>query len=206
MTDLTSALPDVLASHRDDIRRYVLGLVRDEPEAEDLTQETLLRAYKKLPTLKDPARLLPWLYRIATNVSYDRFRQASYKTRPQSLDRTTDGAAEVSAGEPESDAGPRLDLAMEQEEMSGCVQRYMAGLSDSYRAVILLHDTQELTNPQIAEMLDISLATVKIRLHRARKKLREALDQACSFSSDDRGALVCEPKPKDNRQDHRSEG
>ena len=82
--------------------------------------------------------------------------------------------------------------------MSSCVQRYMSELSDQYRAVILLHDTQGLTNPQIAGMLDISLATVKIRLHRARKRLREALQRACLFSSDDRGTLVCDPKPEDN--------
>jgi RNA polymerase sigma-70 factor (ECF subfamily) len=78
------------------------------------------------------------------------------------------------------------------------VQRYLAGLSYPYRAVILLHDTQGLTNPQIAEMLDVSLATVKIRLHRARKRLREALGEACSFSSDDRGVLVCEIKPDED--------
>lgn len=169
MTDLTSALPDVLAGHRDDIRRSILGLVRDEAEAEDLTQETLLRGYKKLPTLKSPASLLPWLYRIATNVSHDRFRQPSHRMR-RSLDSSTDAAIESDAGVPVPDAGIRLDLAMEQEEMSGCVQRYMAGLSDAYRAVILLHDTQELTNPQIAEMLGISLATVKIRLHRRKQQ------------------------------------
>ena len=82
--------------------------------------------------------------------------------------------------------------------MSGCVQQYIAQLSDSYRAVILLHDTQGLTNPEIAEMLDLSLATVKIRLHRARKRLREALLRACSFSYDDRGVLICERKDCDD--------
>jgi RNA polymerase sigma-70 factor (ECF subfamily) len=198
MTDLNPALSDLLASHREAIRRYVLGLVRDSAEAEDLTQETFLRAHEKLPTLKNQAKALSWLYRIATNVSYDRFRKASYKNQPESLDQSDDSAAEPTAATLVSDPGPRLDLAMEQEEMSGCVQRYMSELSDQYRAVILLHDTQGLTNPEIAEMLDISLATVKIRLHRARNKLREALERACLFSSDDRGALVCDPKPEDN--------
>jgi RNA polymerase sigma-70 factor (ECF subfamily) len=197
MTDLTSTLPDSLGSHREAIRRYILGLVRDSTEAEDLTQEAFLRAHKKLPSLRDPTKSLPWLYRIATNVSYDRFRQASFKNQPQSLDQSDGSGAEGTVAASISDPGPRLDLAMEREEMSSCVQRYMSELSDQYRAVILLHDTQGLTNPQIAEMLDISLATVKIRLHRARKKLREALERACLFSSDERGALVCDPKPED---------
>ena len=68
-------------------------------------------------------------------------------------------------------------------------------LPDDYRAVMLLHDVEGLTNPEIAEMLDITLATAKIRLHRARVKLRDALNDACSFSTDERGVVVCEPKP-----------
>jgi len=76
--------------------------------------------------------------------------------------------------------------------MSSCVQDYIAALSESYRAVILLHDVQGLTNPEIAEMLDLSLATVKIRLHRARRKLRAALDTGCSFENDERGVKICE--------------
>ena len=74
----------------------------------------------------------------------------------------------------------------------------MAELSDDHRAAIMLHDTEGLTNPQIAEMLGVPLSTVKIRLHRAREKLRNALQAACSFSSDERGVLTCEPKPADD--------
>jgi RNA polymerase sigma-70 factor (ECF subfamily) len=198
MTDSTSTHSDSLVTHRKAILRYISGLVRDSAEAEGLTQETFLRAHKKLPTLKDRAKVVPWLYRIATNVSYDRFRQSSYRNQPDSLAQSDDGLAGGSSSAWASDPGPRLDLAMEQEEMSGCVQRYLAELSDQYRAVILLHDTQGLTNPQIAEMLGISLATVKIRLHRARKRLREALDKACLVSPDDRGVLTCEPRPEDD--------
>ncbi|MFG1691449.1 RNA polymerase sigma factor [Gemmatimonadota bacterium] len=197
MASFTPGLPEELAGHREAIRRYILGIVRDSTEAEDLTQEALLRAQDKLGTLQNPSKMLPWLYRIATNVTYDRFRQAPFKNRPVSLDQPLDGEGEAGLVETVVDTEPRLDLAMEQEEMSDCVQRYMAGLSDQYRAVILLHDTQGLTNPQIAEMLGVSLPTVKIRLHRARKRLRGALGDACSFSSDDRGVLVCEPKPEE---------
>ena len=188
-------LPEQIASHREAIRRYVLGIVRDPAAAEDLTQEALLRAHSKLPALQDPARLTNWLYRIATNICRDRFRQASYRNRPESLDAKGDRDPESSEAMDAVDTGPRLDKVMEQKEMSSCVQDYLAGLSDSYRAVILLHDAEGLTNPEIAEMLGVSLATVKIRLHRAREKLRAALAEACSFSTDERGVVVCEPKP-----------
>jgi len=195
MADDADSFTQELSSYREPIYRYVLSMARDAAEAEDLTQETFLRAHARSSTLDDPARLSPWLYRIATNVSYDRFRQASYRNRPQSLDGTTENDAEK--GEPAvlTDPAPRLDKVMEQQEMSYCVQQYLAGLSDSYRAVILLHDVEGLTNPEIAEMLGASLSTVKIRLHRAREKLRAALSEGCLFTIDERGVFICEPKP-----------
>jgi RNA polymerase sigma-70 factor (ECF subfamily) len=78
--------------------------------------------------------------------------------------------------------------------MSACVQRYVVNLSDTYRAAILLHDCHGLSGPEIAAVLDVPLPTVKIRLHRARERLRAALESGCTFSCDERGVLVCEPK------------
>jgi RNA polymerase sigma-70 factor (ECF subfamily) len=197
-TDFPADLSEEFAGHRDAIYRYIVRIVRDPAVAEDLTQDSLLRAHDRLKTLESPSRLVPWLYRIATNLTYDRFRQASYRNQPQSLE-AADGSDWGSA-EIVEESGPRLDKLMEQSEMSACVQKYMAGLPDSYRAVILLHDAEGLTNPEIAEMLGISLATVKIRIHRAREKLRVALGQACSFSADERGVVVCEPKSTEDGQ------
>jgi len=193
LTITAPELANQLAPQRARIYRYILGIVRDVAEAEDLTQETLLRAYAKRSTLDDPARVASWLYRIATNVAYDRFRQAAYRHRPRSLAQEG-GASGPDNAEIAVDPGPRLDKMMEQREMSACVQDYIAALPESHRAVILLHDVQGLTNPEIAEMLDLSLATVKIRLHRARNKLRAALESGCSFESDERGVRTCEPR------------
>lgn len=189
--------PDVslqLSTHREAIQRYIRGIVRDAAVAEDLTQETLLRAHQKLDALEDPSRLSAWLYRIATNLCYDRFRGAAQRERSQPLEE--EPAFDTGLGQLPIlvDDGPRLDKVLEQKEMSACVQRYVADLPDSHRAVILLHDAVGMTNPEIAEMLGVSLATVKIRVHRARQKLGEVLRGACSFSADERGVLICEPK------------
>jgi RNA polymerase sigma-70 factor (ECF subfamily) len=184
-----------VAIHHKAIYRYVLSIVGSPDEAEDLTQETFLRAHDKRSSLEDPAKLLPWLYRIATNACYDRLRQNSFGKRPQSLDERTDSNAESACFEPADKNAPRLDKLMGQDEMSTCVQKYLMDLPDTYRAVMILHDVEGLTNPEIAELLSISLATGKIRLHRAREKLRAALGDACSFSADERGVVVCEPKP-----------
>ena len=165
------------------ILRYVRRIVRDQADAEDLAQETFLRAYRARDTLRDPEARLTWLYRIATHVCFDRLRQRAR--------RPVESEPSLEETDP-ADAGPALQQVIEQNEMSACVQDFLASLPDSYRAVILLHDLHELTGPEIAGLLDISLPTVKIRLHRARAKLRAALEAGCAFSRDERGVLVCE--------------
>lgn len=179
----------IFSEHRGAIHRFMVSMTRDAAEAEDLTQETLLRAHTRLATLEDESKLIPWLYRIATNVARDRFRQPSWRHRPAPLEPEDSGPALHVL-----DTAPRLDKVMEQREMSECVRRYLEDLDDSYRTVILLHDVEGLTNPEMAELLGISVDAVKIRLHRARTRLREALAAGCSFSQDERGVTVCEPR------------
>ena len=174
-------------NHYRQIHRYVLSMVHDAAEADDVAQETFVRASSRLDSLRDPAALTTWLYRIATNICLDRIRQ---RARGASSASETD-LDEVEAAD--SDA-PSLQQIVERNEMSACVQRYLESLSDSYRAVILLHDLLGLTGPEIAQALDVSLATVKVRLHRARRRLQSQLEAGCAFSHDERDTLVCEPK------------
>jgi RNA polymerase sigma-70 factor (ECF subfamily) len=184
----------IFSAHRGAIHRFLLSMTRDAAEAEDLTQETLLRAHTKLGTLDDESKLLPWLYRIATNLARDRFRQPSWRHRLAPLEPEDSGPAL-----PVVDTAPRLDKVMEQREMSDCVRKYLEDLADPYRTVILLHDVEGLTNPEMADLLGVSVDAVKIRLHRARTRLREALSAGCSFSQDDRGVTVCEPRSEGER-------
>lgn len=178
---------DLIRQYQERIYRYVLSLVHDPAEAEDLTQDTFLRAYRNSASLQDTAALTSWLYRIATHVCFDRLRQRARRTPLESEIDLDD----VDVAEPDT---PSLLLLVEQHEMSACVQRYLDNLSDTYRAVILLHDMHGLSAPMISETIGVSLPTVKIRLHRARLKLRAALEAGCEFSHDERGVLGCESK------------
>lgn len=182
----------LFAAYHARIRGYVLGIVRDPAEADDLTQEVFLRAHRKLPALQDPNAVLPWLYRIATNVCYDRFRQRSRRPR---LDPRDVNDAAAAGGIPATGDGATLDRVIVRSEMSACVRGYLEGLSDGYRQVILLHDLQGLTNREIAETLGVSVDTVKIRLHRARRTLRAVLAAQCDFSRDEQNVFVCDPAP-----------
>jgi RNA polymerase sigma-70 factor, ECF subfamily len=169
------------------IFRYIVSMVRDTAEAEDLTQETFLRAYQRRDSLRDVGAQTAWLYRIATHVCLDRLRQYARRSPKESSADLDD----IDVAEPDT---PSLQQTLERDEMSECVQRYLNRLSDSYRAVILLHDMHELTAAEIAQLLGESLATIKIRLHRARRKLSIALQAGCEFSHDERDVLVCESK------------
>ena len=189
--NLTSA--GVFASHHDRIYRYLSRLVRNPAEAEELTQETFLRAHRRLESLRDPAALTAWLYRTATHAAYDRFRESLMRPAAQLQGAERDDAQ----GDPDwtDPDEPRVDEAIERSEMSACVQKFVEDLPDSYRAAILLHDLSGLRDREIAQMLGSSLETVKMRLHRARSKLRMALADGCEFSRDRRGVFVCERRP-----------
>ncbi|HEX6134345.1 MAG TPA: RNA polymerase sigma factor [Longimicrobiales bacterium] len=186
----TITSPEVAERYHPSIHRYVLRLVGNMDRADDLTQETFLRAHRRLTDVKDPGAIEAWLYRIATNVCYDYFRQREHRQPALPL---------VSLGQDESsimaDERPlRSDQLLEQSEMSDCVLRYLVGLPESQRQVILLHDLQGLTGPEIAATLGLSLDNVKIRLHRARARLKAALTEGCDFTRNDRGVFICEPK------------
>jgi RNA polymerase sigma-70 factor (ECF subfamily) len=171
----------------DRIYRYIKGMVRDANEAEDLTQEAFLRAHRERETVRDPGAMLSWLYRIATHASLDRLRQRA-KAAAQ------EAKVDLAAIDPPDPGTPSIQQALEQEQMGDCVNRFLVGIPDEHRSVILLHDMHGLTGPEIAEFLALPLSTVKIRLHRARRQLKDTLTSGCKFSLDSRGVLVCEPK------------
>jgi RNA polymerase sigma-70 factor (ECF subfamily) len=190
VTNNSADAPDTPAffeAHYDRIFRYEQSMVHNSAEAEDLTQETFLRAFRQRDSLRESGALVAWLYRIATHVALDRLRQRARRAPKESDTDPT----EIELPDPEA-VSPLQGI--EQEEMSACVQEYVADLPDNYRAVLLLHDSEDLTGAQIAELLDLPLATVKIHLHRARRKLQATLRAGCDFSSDERSVLVCEPK------------
>src|SRR5512133_156805 len=182
-----------LLPFRAQIQRHILAMVRNQAEAEELTQDTYARALERIGQLRDPQAALAWLYRIATTVTLDRIRQRRSATVPLDTVASAGGEAEQAA---ERERPPSLlEGALESADMSACVQGYLAALPDDYRVAILLHDAHGLSNPEIGELLGCSLATAKIRVHRARARLRETLSTACAFEIDERGVLVCDPQP-----------
>jgi RNA polymerase sigma-70 factor, ECF subfamily len=176
-------LPDFRAIYGEfqpKIHRYLTRLA-GVTDAEDLTQEVFVRVIQALPGFRGESSVSTWVYRIATNAALDRLRSLS----SQRADRVPP-------------QGPGEGSGIEQElirgEMQTCIRGYIEDLLPQYRSVVLLSEEAELPDQEIAEVLGISLETVKIRLHRARSRLRKDLGRGCTFYRDGRNELACEPK------------
>ena len=174
-------------TYHDRIYRYVLRIVGNPAEAEDLTQDTFLRAHRRRDSIRDPEAVRGWLYRIATHVCLDRLRQRKSHI---SID-SEEGASRAESAAP---VLPTILQVHERKETSACVQRCLDYLPDNYRAAILLHEAHSLTAAEIAELLGVTLATVKIRIHRARRKLQQVMECGCAISNDNQGVPTCQPK------------
>jgi RNA polymerase sigma-70 factor (ECF subfamily) len=187
LEDKSLNFADIFREYEHPVHNYLLHLTQDPVKAEDLAQETFIRIFDKLETFRGEASLNTWIYRIATNVSIDCFRgKAARQDKVTQSFEGEEGWLEQEAATPEHQ--------VEQSEMSHCVQQFITRLPLAYRTVIVLHDLQAMKTKDIADVLECSVDTVKIRLHRARKKIRAFLHAGCELDHDERDVLVCEPK------------
>lgn len=181
---------EIYAEFQPKIERYLRRLAGAD-EALDLTQAVFLKVHQGLASFRGDASLSTWIYRIATNTASDQRLAAGSKQRE---------AEELCADPDELDA--LADLASEpvdrdyiRREMSSCVRGVVEALPATYREVLLLSEFEEFSNLEIAAILGLSLDTVKIRLHRGRLRLRQALECKCSLYHDERNELMCDRKP-----------
>jgi RNA polymerase sigma-70 factor, ECF subfamily len=184
---METSTPIDLGRYRQALLDHIRSIVKNPTEAEDVLQEVLVKAHQSIGQLHAEGALATWLFRIATHLGIDHLRKHS---------RQPEAAPDIDPKDlaSEDDESPGLQRMVEQREMSACVHRFLLSLPSVYRTVLLLHDLDGLTAVEIASNLAITVENAKIRLHRARAALRAALEAGCSFSCDERGVLVCEPK------------
>ena len=164
------------------VRKFILASVKDESVADDLTQETFIRIQGNLGALRDRSKISSWVFRIAYHLCQDHFRGLKNSSTHEEIH---DGLVTLQE--------TPIQKKLEQEEMSRCVQDQLNLLSESMRSVLIFSDVMEFTHQEIAEILGLSVENVKVRLHRARKKLKTILEERCTFEVDERNVLVCEP-------------
>ena len=171
------------------IHRYLSNLASPE-EARDLTQVDFLKISRSLDGFRGESSQATWIYRIATNTARDHATSSSI--RQQCAEQLCGGDCSID-DIPDTDT-TLADHEYARREMRACIRGVVDQLPENYRVPLLLSEFEDVSNPQIADMLGISVDTVKIRLHRARTSLRNAMESQCCFYHDERSELMCDRK------------
>jgi len=177
--------------YRPGIIRYLTRLTHNFDDAEDLTQEVFIKVSNNIDKFRGEASLSTWIYKIATNLAKDYFRSVSFQNKT----KQTISSSELNEKKNDEIALENIKkLTPEQhlikDEMNGCINNYINQLNENYRTVILLCDYEGLKNKEVAEVLEVSIETVKIRLHRARTKLKKMMNNGCEIYNNN-GEIGC---------------
>jgi RNA polymerase sigma-70 factor (ECF subfamily) len=164
------AFAELVTRYTAPIFNLVLRLTNDQAEAENMTQETFLRAYTALPHSRTELAFKPWLFQIAVNLCRDWAR----KKRPAAFSELAQ-EAEAAPEEAIEDQSPLPLDQIEESELQRALAHAIGELPDIYRAVVTLRYTEELSYDEIAAVLKLPINTVRTHLFRAKTILRKSL-------------------------------
>jgi RNA polymerase sigma-70 factor (ECF subfamily) len=155
------------------IYNLALSKLGNRENAQDLTQECFLRAYKMLRTYRTDAAFSTWIYRICQNLIYDFYRaNKNRKNAEVPLYIQTDNGEEVREREIPDNANEPSEIIIREEKIK-TIRELIKSLPDDLRDIIIMRDINNLSYNEIAESLDIEIGTVKSRISRAREKLKK---------------------------------
>ena len=161
------AFEELVTTYQHRVFGVAFRMLGSRAEAEEIAQETFLRAYRTLPEFRAEARLHTWLYAIASRLCLNRLASADRRLARDA------GEALAQAPSPEPDAA----VALERAEREEAVRDAIAALPDDRRIVVILRDLEGLSYEEIAAVLALEPGTVRSRLHRARMDLRAKLER-----------------------------
>lgn len=190
LTDLAkkgnaAAFGAIMQRYNRRLYRMARGIIRDDSEAEDVVQDAYVRAFTGLSGFRSDASLSTWLTRITLNEALGRLRGRRPVVGLEVLDSLDNqGEAQVLLFPTvRADADP--EAAVARSEVRQVLERAIDGLPEAFRVVFVLRDVEEMSIEETADYLGIRSETVKTRLHRARRLLREALNQTLSSALTD---------------------
>jgi len=166
------------------VRRYharvyslAYGVLRNPQDAEEATQDAFLTLYKKIGTFDESRKFFSWFYRVALNSAYSRARRRQSLPTVAIEDRMPKflGDGHFAADVP--DWSVKIEDEVAARELAARAGEFIAELPPAYRDVIWMNDVEEMTAPEIAETLEISIPAFKSRLHRARLYVRQRLSE-----------------------------
>jgi RNA polymerase sigma-70 factor (ECF subfamily) len=165
---------ELVRRYQDKVYRLSFKILRHEDDAAEALQDAFLSAFRGIRNFKAESTFSTWLYRIATNAALMKYRKR--RDGHVSLEQSQSGEGDSEAMQlPDWTTQPLKDLL--DSETREVMQEGIERLPDELRTVFVLRDVQELSNAEVAEILELSVAAVKSRLHRARIILRDRLNR-----------------------------
>lgn len=172
------AFEELLGRHEENLLRLAFRFVRNEHDAQEVLQDVFVTTWRKLPGFQDRAQIGSWLYRVTVNASLMHLRVR--KRRPECVDLTPVDRSTRQDFERDFDLDiadrHRPDAQLESQELRRVIQNAIERLPPSLRSVFEIREIQGWSTRQTARLLSLSEATVKTRLHRARRMLRERVE------------------------------
>lgn len=174
----SAAMQRIIVKYQDRVFNVILKICSNRDDAAELTQETFVKFIENINTFRMQSAFYTWLFRIAVNLSLN-FCRRRFKVTMHSLDTPVGTEAESArqqlcnflTNEKEVDPG----IAAQNREVGEIIVRALGRLEDKQRAVVVLRDIEGMTYSEIAESLELEIGTVKSRISRGRKSLREIL-------------------------------
>ncbi len=170
----------------DGLRSFIAKRVSNEADVEDILQDVFLRMHRQLDGLRDPRRVVSWLFQITRHAIADHYRALARKREiPAGLAADLDSALPSSA----PDTSP-ADSARLRAELAGCLIPMVERLSDQYRDAITLVELEGLTQTVAAKRLGLSVSGMKSRVQRGRQQLKKMLEDCCAIQLDARRSVA----------------
>ncbi|WDQ18234.1 RNA polymerase sigma factor [Rhodopirellula sp. P2] len=174
-----SAFESLVIRHQDRLHHAMIHVTGSVHDAEEVTQEAFIRAFVKLDTFQQNSQFFTWLYRVAFNIALSRKRRQKVRL---SLDQQREEIGEEVVCD-----GEAVDANMIRQDDVSLVQLALQQLSDQHRSILVLREMEESSYEEMAEILELSIGTVRSRLNRARKQLRLAIEQLREPESESSG-------------------
>lgn len=185
-----AAFAELVERHQGRVYQHASRLMGNAQDAEEVLQDTFVQVFRNLDRFEERSKFSTWVYRIATNEALMRLRRVS-RQREVALEDVPVSVVDRASEEMRELARSPLDHVMDRE-VREALQRALSELPEEYRVVFVLRDVDELTNAEAAEILGLTVAAVKSRLHRARLFLR---DRIAGFLGGRRGRRAVKEEP-----------
>jgi RNA polymerase sigma-70 factor, ECF subfamily len=183
---MTHDVQEVWLRVHDGLRAFITKRVANQTEIDDIVQEVFLRMHRKLDSLKDPRRIVSWVFQITRHVIVDHYRSPKRRREvPAGLAGDIDLAHPTSALSTFSKASGQL-----RTELASCLRPMIEQLSSEYREAVTLVELEGLTQNTAAQRLSLSVSGMKSRVQRGRQQLKQMLERCCVIELDRRRGIV----------------